>query len=96
MIERDIKEKEARSLIFVTQKHIDEGEAETCDRCPVALALKEAGHDIEVMGAFIAMMTGDKVRSTRYWVSPPCEVYNFIMNFDSGLPVKPFSFRFSG
>ena len=73
--------------VQVTQEDIDQGEADNCFDCPVALALKRVtGAVIEVNNSF-AIVDGVAIR-----LPPTVEIW--IANFDYNGPdaVKPFSF----
>jgi hypothetical protein len=77
--------------IRVTQKHIANGKTHDCFNCPVALALDSAGLGIVKVdkdGFFI----DPPLNHTRY-ISLPQIAKNFISRFDSGLPVKPITFK---
>lgn len=74
-------------LIEVKQKHIDEGAKGSCSRCPIALALLDAGHR-DVWIGNITLYTS--VRKETYL---PPKAIQWINNFDDGLPVLPFSFE---
>lgn len=73
--------------IEVTQTMIDEGEACSCSGCPVALGIVKS--------------TGTKqvwVEDHRAWIDGnlknlPDPAVAFIDAFDSGKPVRPFSFE---
>lgn len=76
--------------IEVTQEDIDEGISFLCDACPVALAMRRA------MGKEI-FISPDAWGLTRNSNDPtdqplPSEAKHFILDFDSGAPVKPFTF----
>lgn len=67
----------------VLQRHIDAGKPEDGDNCPIALAIKEAGHTCSVGDDLV--IDGKKYR----W---PKELYDFIGDFDLGHGGEPFSF----
>lgn len=67
----------------VLQRHIDAGKPEDGDNCPVALAIKEAGHECSV---------GDELVIDGLKYQWPKELYNFIGDFDMGHGGEPFSF----
>jgi hypothetical protein len=75
--------------INVTQDHIDNGKKGTANRCPIALAIKDAfGPAVRVY-----------VSITAYQIGPvkdrplPPEAITFIQKYDRGSTVKPFSFE---
>lgn len=74
-------------VINVTQEHIDRGTKKECSKCPVALALKDAGFP----NAFVGVFSIWPFEMTRLDVSN--EVEEFIAAFDCGSIVKPFSFN---
>ncbi len=78
--------------IHVTQAHIDAGIRSECRLCPIALALQAAiSRDVQVMsGSFLVFGGGGYVASLH---ALPEEVSVFIINFDEGSPVQPFSFE---
>lgn len=67
--------------IKVERRHIQKGKRADCYKCPVALALKEAGYKgVEVGDGFVEFdgITYNMRRGTR-----------FIRRFDNNLSVKP-------
>lgn len=80
--------------VHITQAHIDRGVIGNCTRCPIALGLKETFPALEIDVAFSAV----------HITTPECDHYRyttlhssakkFIVDFDDGKPVKPFSFPF--
>lgn len=76
---------ESNMTINVTQTHIDTGKKFICNNCPIALALQDVGlTGIAVSDSFIYHSEG--------WFRTPREVKKFIIDFDSGRVVKPFTF----
>ena len=76
-----------KTKVNITQSHILSGRKGACRFCPIALALKDAFPEstVHVQG-FYFTIDGVQFQS-------PKEVVNFISDFDSGLPVRPFSFE---
>jgi DNA gyrase inhibitor GyrI len=76
--------------INVCQEHINRGERKRCDRCPIALAVKDKleSKDINVnaMGIFVGLYCQFK------WHLPK-SAQKFIKRFDAGGHVKPFTFE---
>lgn len=73
--------------ITVTQEDIEEGQARSCHRCPVALAMSRTiGRELVVYPHYAGTLGMDVVCFF------PSEVEQFIADFDEGKPVKPFSF----
>ena len=71
--------------INVTAEDIAAGKRKNAGCCPVALALKrETGKECFVAPTFVL--------SDKTYIDSPREVYFFIITFDAGLPVEPFSF----
>lgn len=78
--------------IHVTQAHIDNGTAKSCEFCPVAEAVREdSGVDCVVSSIGLTLFPA----GGKPWVSLflPSEAKRFIRSFDRGLPVEPFSFE---
>ena len=71
--------------IEITQEDIDRGMRGRSDFCPVALALRRKWPEAE-MGCF-ACDLGNRL------VLVPELVSKFVEDFDSGKPVKPFTFE---
>lgn len=83
-------------IIRVTKQDIKNGKRGKCRTCPIALAVARKTDSF-------ARVTGDEIsifdtkharKSTKRW-STPCEVQEFVINFDSGADVIPFSFELS-
>ena len=79
--------------IKVTQDHIDNGVADSCFECPVALALVDAG----VQGVSVNQV---RIEYTRYGgvcsIQTPEEVSGFIFDFDDETvrhECRPFTFE---
>lgn len=88
-------------ILEVTQEDIDKGKRGNCCLCPIALALmrkfnldtSEDSLDSASVGLTMASIfpVMDKERKPQYFYMPD-EASEFIKNFDSKVPVKPFSF----
>jgi len=74
--------------IKVNQVHIDNGEARNCERCPVALALQDAGLFEPSIG-YSTLYAG--VNRDEYEF--PDVVGSKILAFDDGLGMEPFEFK---
>jgi hypothetical protein len=78
-----------KKTINVTQDDIDNGNVGDACACPVALALRRAfktgGYDFYVEDKCMFV--------NNYAYFNPPEVKNFIVNFDHGIKVEPFSFE---
>lgn len=77
--------------IEVTEQHIKKGNAGSCGSCPIALALKDAGfkHPVVDHSSFCYIMVGGGIKK----LSLPYNAIDFIVRFDSGKKVHPFSFE---
>lgn len=76
-------------IIEVTQKHIDNGLELSCKKCPVALALWDAGFEtVHINYHFIS------AESEFFYLSEYNSDYikNKIIDFDKGIKISPFSF----
>lgn len=88
-------------ILEVTQEDIDKGKRENCSLCPIALALmrkfnldpSEDSLDHVSVGITMASIFPviDKQHKSQYFYMPD-EASEFIKNFDSKIPVKPFNF----
>lgn len=88
-------------ILEVTQEDIDNGKRRNCSLCPIALALmrkfnldpSEDSLDAARVGLTMASIfpVMDRKRKSQYFYLPD-EASEFIKDFDSKLPVKPFSF----
>lgn len=76
-------------VINVTGRHIAGGKRSDCNYCPIALAFKEAGLNIQVGSYFIHRSPDDLENASEL----PNAVCDFIRKFDRGQPVQPFSFE---
>lgn len=74
-----------KKKIKVTEKHITTGLRRTGDCCPIAKAFNDAGYKNVVITQHSCIVKG-------YKIELPIDVKLFIMNFDRGRTVKPFSF----
>lgn len=87
---------EKRYVIEVTQEDIDAAVKGNSSRCAVATAIArqigDAGHVI-VDVQTIRFSRLDK-RARLYYLTPPV-VTSYIIDFDAGDPIEPFSFRLS-
>jgi hypothetical protein len=85
------------TTINVTAEHIAAGERENCERCPVALAIRDAFPHlvyIEVAPEGISIsLRGADIWGLKAHVDVAREVQEFIRAFDSGEPVEPFTFE---
>ena len=73
--------------IDVTQEDIDQGERDKCRRCPIALAMKRVfPGKVSLVYGTVAWVDLDR------YADLPDEAQQFIMYFDEGEPVEPFSF----
>jgi hypothetical protein len=71
--------------ITVTQKHIDEGQRGSSTRDPVCFAMTDAGLKRPYAGVtYLSWADG--------FAKVPEEVYGFMLDFDNGRPVLPFTF----
>lgn len=78
--------------ISVTERHIENGEKDSCFNCPIALAAREVfpAHSLpEVTLNFLWIKLED--RTERYFTLPE-EAKEFVIGFDTGKEVKPFTF----
>ena len=78
--------------IKVTPEHINKGIGRHCLYCPMALAMRDAGLDVEVI------QSGRVSIRPEGWLSPylarlPKVACDFIIDFDCGESVGPFEFE---
>lgn len=81
-----------KKLIQVTQKHINKGKKQAYDRCPVALAVKDAGYSYAEVDQ-VTIEFGYELWNYSSMV-PPRSVKRFVRKFDEKgrKHVKPFNF----
>jgi hypothetical protein len=76
------------TTVSVTAEHITKGFARDCERCPVALAIRDAfpavAH-VTVTGLYVRMGIREH--------EMPAEVQQFTWAFDTGQPIEPFTFE---
>ena len=76
--------------VRVTQKHIDEGCGGNLHFCPIAKAVRDAGFErVSVDGYIISI---GQYGHGREEYKLPRIAKNFVVNFDNGDKVKPFTF----
>jgi len=79
--------------ISVTQEHLNKGVQGSCSQDPISLAMKDSGLEKP-------WVSPDKICWRKdfrdYSVSTPNSVYSFLLLFDNGKPVVPFSFELEG
>lgn len=79
--------------IEVTQLDIDEGYQGDCEFCPIARAVSvkiKPGFTCRVSRTEIALF--NEWRSLMGWLKLPVWATEFVVRFDKGFPVRPFSF----
>jgi hypothetical protein len=83
------------TAVSVTAGHIAKGVRDSCWLCPVALAVKEAFPDAELVAVDSAHITmgGGPLRGGRTEIDLPDAATRFIEAFDLGDPVGPFTFE---
>ena len=75
--------------IVVTQNDIEQGVRYKACACPVALAIKRrTSRECEVAGRYMVFLSN---LNTEHDLPTP--VHKFVVAFDMGKPVKPFSFE---
>ena len=82
------KKNQNKITVNVTEKHISQGQSKV-DCCPIALAIKELGISYVSVNQLKIYFYKDKYHT---WDNSK-EVINFIKEFDSNIPVKPFTFE---
>ena len=70
--------------IVVSQLHIDAGSPVDTNKCPIALSLRDMG--------FIIHVSRNKVSLTKEY-ELPLSARRFLVDFDDGKNVQPFSFH---
>jgi hypothetical protein len=83
------------TTVNVTAEHIARGTRDSCRFCPVALAVKEAFPNIELVAVDSAHVTmgGGPRRGGWIEIDLPDGATRFIETFDIGDPVQPFTFE---
>ena len=76
--------------ISVTQQYIDEGQRGSSTRDPIAFAMSDAGCLRPHAG--VTHLSWQDEKHNRYSVEVPRVVYEFMLDFDNGRPVRPFDF----
>ncbi len=78
--------------IQVTKECIEKGQRKSKSCCPIALALKEAGYRLPLVGSRVATfrIAGTELRQR---VFLPAGARDFVEAFDSGLDVEPTVFE---
>jgi len=79
-------------IIKVTQEHIENGCKKACLFCPVALALEARTGKEWSVGIYDAYCTHKSDDGPTLHTLPD-SAKDFILYFDSGLPVEPFEFE---
>jgi hypothetical protein len=73
--------------INVTDEDIKNGERADCELCPIACAARRAGIDYALVNTTYILVGPMAVR-----IALPTEAQAFVIEFDSGQPVQPFTF----
>lgn len=82
------------TTINVTIEHIEKGKKHDCGECPIALAIKEVVKDGVEFGVGTGRVTFQQPNSGEYHSEYlPLVATGFIMGFDRGYPVVPFTFE---
>ncbi len=81
--------------VEVTQEDIDGGAKRSCGSCPIALAINRVDGGlwragVESHAAYISVR--GPVATEHMKAILPCEARDFIVEFDQGLHVQPFTF----
>lgn len=86
-------------LVPVTQKHIDDGKKQDCQKCVIALAIKDAlnkNRGVDKDKIEIVTLTNHSVvridGGRAFSIGHPGHISSFIRNFDRDVPVKPTRF----
>lgn len=74
-------------IIEVRQEDIDRGVRGACNQCPVALAIRRTLPGIRAMADSLRLDL-----TPNYFVWTPSVARRFILDYDRGQPVHPFSF----
>ncbi len=73
--------------IEVTEQDITHGKRKQCEECPIALAMHRATDEHWSVGTKL-----DRCRDG-FSIKTPLSACEFITDFDSSLPVQPFTFE---
>ncbi len=76
--------------ISVIQHHINTGVRGNCKSDPIAFAMSDAGCLRPHAG--VTHLSWQDEKHNRYSVEVPRVVYEFMLDFDNGRPVRPFDF----
>lgn len=83
-------------IIHVTQHSIDHGDRGLCSTCPVALEIRKFNPELKVSAVALYLdKQQDFLFGEQHIVNLPIEVQEWIADFDTWIPVKPFSFHLS-
>lgn len=77
-------------IIRVKQQHIDQGNPRNGYLCPVALAIGEITQQLTQVSCSNIVLNANSLRQNS--IKTPQRVKKFIGDFDTGCPVKTFSF----
>ena len=82
------------TTISVTREHIAKGKRRDCERCPVALAIRDALPDLIYtrVGPINIALQRDAGEYLTYFAFPP-EVLDFVRDYDGRRGSKPFTFE---
>ena len=74
--------------ISITQDHIDQGIRASCNKCPLALAIKEIFPDKKILVGYNVVFVNSYIG-----IELPEDLMEFIYSFDSGKLVEPREFQ---
>lgn len=74
--------------VNVKHEHLWKGQEDSCERCPIALALWDLGFQPHVYNEEVDAWQGPRL----YRADLPEEAVSFISGFDQGKSCKPFYF----
>lgn len=77
--------------IQITAEHIQNGERQSCFKCPIALALEEKFYDWRVGTVLVEIKQKEDSRWQEFFL--PITAQKFIHAFDNNLEVEPFNFQ---
>lgn len=81
------------TAVSVTAEHILIGDRQDCESCPVALAIAQAFPDLTYVSVDTDIISVQAVEGGRTYLDVPCEVVDFVLDFDAGCDVEPFTFE---